>query len=215
MAKISTYPIINPPVLTDILIGSDVANSNVTKNFLVSDLLNLISNPKPYKVYTALLTQSGADDPNSQYNGDLIIGRTYRINDVGGDWTNVGAPNNLEGTWFVATGTTPNYWINGEGVEGGLFYNTGAPVVTVLENTIGNVWFTYYGVGFYNINSNGLFTANKTWQSPINYNLPNDITEGYAFYIDGISVGNLLVFQGGVTVDGSLVNTPIEIRVYN
>lgn len=43
MAKISTYPIINPPLLTDILIGSDVASSNVTKNFTIEDILELIS----------------------------------------------------------------------------------------------------------------------------------------------------------------------------
>tara|TARA_R110000868_G_scaffold196965_1_gene443058 strand:- start:2116 stop:2679 length:564 start_codon:yes stop_codon:yes gene_type:complete len=43
MAKISTYPIINPPLLTDILIGSDVANSNVTKNFAIEDILELLS----------------------------------------------------------------------------------------------------------------------------------------------------------------------------
>ena len=43
MAKISTYPIINLPLLTDILIGSDVANSNVTKNFAIEDILELLS----------------------------------------------------------------------------------------------------------------------------------------------------------------------------
>lgn len=43
MAKISTYPIINPPLLSDLIIGSDVANSNVTKNFEIQDILELIS----------------------------------------------------------------------------------------------------------------------------------------------------------------------------
>jgi hypothetical protein len=43
MAKISTYPIINAPLLSDILIGSDVANSNVTKNFAIEDILELLS----------------------------------------------------------------------------------------------------------------------------------------------------------------------------
>jgi len=44
MAKISTYPIISQPVLSDILIGSDVMNTNKTKNFMLSDILNLFSN---------------------------------------------------------------------------------------------------------------------------------------------------------------------------
>jgi hypothetical protein len=44
MAKISTYPIITSPVLSDILIGSDVMNTNKTKNFMLSDILGLFSN---------------------------------------------------------------------------------------------------------------------------------------------------------------------------
>ena len=34
---------------------------------------------QPYKVFTALLTQTGVDSPNSINIGDLIIGVTYRI----------------------------------------------------------------------------------------------------------------------------------------
>ena len=60
MAKISTYPDTPPPALDDFLLGTDVSNDNATQNFLVSDLINLI---RPYKVYTALLTQSGENAP--------------------------------------------------------------------------------------------------------------------------------------------------------
>ena len=38
-----------------------------------------------------------------------------------------------------------------------------AVVATVLENTIGNIWFIYQSNGLYWINSNGLFTIDKTW----------------------------------------------------
>tara|TARA_B110000977_G_scaffold199432_1_gene286806 strand:- start:7798 stop:8793 length:996 start_codon:yes stop_codon:yes gene_type:complete len=41
MAKISTYPI-TQPTINDILIGSDVDNINVTKNFLLGDILQLV-----------------------------------------------------------------------------------------------------------------------------------------------------------------------------
>ena len=170
----------------------------------------------PYKVYTALLTQYGSDEAGTSIsNGDLTIGVTYQIYDFGGaqdyDFTNVGAPNNNIETYFVATGTTPNSW----GVGVGLVYVPAAPIVTVLENTIGNIWFKYEGVGFYSVNSNGLFVTNKTYQNPINYCLPSDITEGYDFKIQDENAITLLVFQGGVTQDWSLVNLPIEIRVYN
>jgi hypothetical protein len=125
---------------------------------------DLITTPEPaYKVYTALLTQSGGDDPLSISEGTLTIGVTYYINDtvIDMDFTNVGAPNNNVGTYFVATGTNPNWGTNP--LEAAiLFYNTGAPVVTVLENTIGNIWWTYVDIGEYNINSTSLFNQNKT-----------------------------------------------------
>lgn len=62
MAKISTYPEPNPPSLNDFLLGTDVSDSDNTKNFQISDIANLIN---PYKVYTALLTQSGEDAPTA------------------------------------------------------------------------------------------------------------------------------------------------------
>lgn len=86
-------------------------------------------------MFTALLTQSGGDDPQDGNQFTLTIGVTYEIlnNSGGADFTIVGSPNNKIGTKFIATGTTPN-WGND---HADLLYNTGAPVVTVLENTIG------------------------------------------------------------------------------
>jgi hypothetical protein len=43
MAKISTYSIDNLISFDDKLIGTDAENSNATKNFLVGDLLELVS----------------------------------------------------------------------------------------------------------------------------------------------------------------------------
>jgi hypothetical protein len=42
MAKISTYPLASPVSLSDMVIGSDVVNSNVTKNFKIEDMLGLL-----------------------------------------------------------------------------------------------------------------------------------------------------------------------------
>lgn len=69
-----------------------------------------------YKVYTALLTQSGGNNFQSISSGPLTIGVTYQIISQGAndDFTNVGAPNNNLGTYFVATGTTPNVFDAGE-----------------------------------------------------------------------------------------------------
>jgi hypothetical protein len=167
---------------------------------------------RPYKVYTALLTQSGSSNVLNLNNSNLTIGVTYEIDNpfIGTDFTNVGAPNNLAGTKFVATGTIPNSW----GTGGGLNYDTGAPVVTVLENTLGNVWFTYDGTGLYSANSDAEFTVNKT----VSFNSvstdsgnPNFIT------IQNNNVNNVTIKQfdsSGVGVN-PITAASIEIRVYN
>ena len=177
----------------------------------------------PYKVYTALLTQSGGDDPLS-INGDeavpLIVGVTYTIVDNSpgiADFTNVGAPNNNVGTSFVATGTTPNSWGNLEIGWCIISYNTGAPVVTVLENTIGNIWFTYNNVGNYLVNSDELFTQGKTVLF-IGSSFDGDVVgANFAFFrqIDGEQIGIATKDNAIADGDGFLYNTPIEIRVYN
>ncbi len=64
MTKISEYPIISNPTEDDILIGTDVNSSDETKNFSIGSIVNLANETiKPYKVYTALLTQTGTNAP--------------------------------------------------------------------------------------------------------------------------------------------------------
>jgi hypothetical protein len=169
-----------------------------------------------YKVYTALLTQSGGDDPLSIQETNLTVGVTYTIEAFGlptilGDFTNVGAPNNEIGTSFVATGTTPNSWGNVV-----LAYNSGAPVVTVLENTIGNIWWTYAQAGIYFGHSSNLFTQNKTLilLGTLTNNSYDKTFVTNTSLTD--SIFELAVQETSWTeVDGELNNTPIEIRVYN
>ena len=64
MTKISEYPIISNPTEDDILIGTDVNSSDETKNFSIGSIVNLVENGgRPYKSYTALLTQEEEDAP--------------------------------------------------------------------------------------------------------------------------------------------------------
>jgi hypothetical protein len=178
---------------------------------------DIVDTTRPYKVYTALLTQSGNDDASSTISDvNLTIGVTYRIIDFGGaegyDFTNVGAPNNNENTYFVATGTTPNSW----GTNVALGYVPAAPVVTVLENTLGNVWFTYNGPGNYSIFSDGLFIQNKT---TFNISLTgDDISTGYMClgYVQEPDSCSIVTGNISLALDDVLYwPTPIEIRVYN
>lgn len=216
MGKISSYIKASSPISgADKLIGTDSANNNETKNFTVQEIADFVG-LGPYKVYTALLTQNGGDNVQQIDGGELTIGVTYNIDSYGdGDFTNVGAPNNNVGTKFVATGTTP--------IWGGsaLSYNTGAPVVTVLENTIGNVWFTYDVQGQYKINTDlAIFDVNKTVviTSPF-YSNANGIDQFITADFNIYGPDAILIYTKRWTdqnnLNDSLYNTPIEIRVYN
>jgi hypothetical protein len=172
-------------------------------------------------VYTVLLTQSGGNTIDSIDTGTITIGFTYRIANLspGMDFTNVGAPNNEINTYFVATGTTPDSWGSAEDTGNStLEWDNGAPVVTVLENTIGNIWFTYNDVGIYYVNSSGLFTENKTFNTVSdNLDLRAPNAQRFSFNYTDINTGIINVYDpiGDVGQDGNLINTPIEIRVYN
>jgi hypothetical protein len=178
-------------------------------------LTSIMFGLKPkYKVYTALLTQSGGDDPYAIITPQpLVIGQTYKISlyNSGDDFTNVGAPSNALDVLFVATGTTPAVWTNGSE----LFTNGGAPVATVLENTIGNIWFIYSGVGGYNIYSSSLFTVNKTTTitSQTGYNTAGIILIYPATIPDFITIETYDFTLIGS--DDILGYTTLEIRVYN
>jgi hypothetical protein len=184
----------------------------------VQDLAAQIAPQPTYKVYTALLTQSGGDNGAELTSGILEIGVTYRIDSTGGsgwDFTNVGAPNNNPFTYFVATGTTPNSWQDGQ-----LTYNTGAPVVTVLENTIGNITWTYQSTGSYTGNLISAFPLNKTYFS-VNNRFSDD--GGASAYDAFLYRANddffaLTLWNNGTSSDNLIFSgapISIEIRVYN
>ena len=178
-----------------------------------------LDNKVPYKVYTALLTQSGGDDPLQLTAGPVTKGVTYTIlANSDGDFSNVGAPDNNENTSFVAINNdTPISY----GTDCQLLYNNGAPVVTVLENTIGNIWFTYDQLGVYNINSINLFTSNLATfisglEGAVGGGGGSPLGGGTGIYR---TTDSLLYFfvadNGGNPTDSMIVGYPIEIRVYN
>ena len=189
-------------------------NNAAQEVYTIEEIVEQSGGGLPYKVYTALLTQSGGPSNEGLNSGELTIGVTYTINTYseGDDFTNVGAPSNTNEVSFVATGTTPNTWNGGTT----LVYNTGAPVVTVLENTIGNIWFEYHDEGHFRINSNNLFNGIV----PTITNIFGVIESDQSRYLtaDKISDGIIrLTSRPEVSIYGNdlLNDTPIEIRVYN
>ena len=195
---------------TNTTYGGSAALKAMQQWYTMQDVSDSI---QPYKVFTALLTQSGGSGPNQNSEFPLEVGVSYTIFSGGayilGDFTNVGAPNNEIGTIFIATGTTPNSW----GSNISLSWDTGAPVAIILENTIGNIWFSYSDQGEYWINTNGLLTISKT---SIITGLTNpaivftDIT-----YNDGNSIYLTTTNFSYETGNNLLLSTPIEIKVYN
>lgn len=59
---------------------------------------------------------------SSQTSGELIVGKSYRILDwiTNDDFVNVGGAN-VDGTEFVATGTTPTHWAHSSVVDRDIF----------------------------------------------------------------------------------------------
>jgi hypothetical protein len=173
-----------------------------------------------YKVFTALLTQSGGDDPNERVQGDsLELGVSYYIsvNSENADLTIFGAPNNNPGTYFICTtaGVLPSIGTIS------LLSNLGAPVAIVQENTLGNIWFSFVDVGVYYVNSDGLFTTEPIPVIMPSMMHPEDNT---------IFVGNRVTWQNNAAITletfnveagsigrnkNNLQNNFFEIRIYN
>ena len=172
---------------------------------------------KPYKVYTALLTQSGGNDPQTITSGALQIGVSYTISIPIGegpayDFSNVGGPISPNNFSFVSIShDIPNNYGNAT-----LSYNTGAPSIKkVLENTIGNIWFTYVGEGSYGLNSDGLFEENNTFCS---ISTTSDNMDPSATFTIPVVESNVIEIHSDADLnktDSLLNRTPIEIRVYN
>jgi hypothetical protein len=184
-----------------------------------------------YKVFTALLTQSGGD--NTQYiNWDdnpntLTIGVTYTITEnTATDFIPNGAPNNDVGTIFIATSSVVR-WDKSNTGPNQVSYNTGAPIATVLENTLGfNPYFIYGSVGAYSSQNSdwnqyltnsipvqtfincGNYSVNYQFSAKANYSY-----EEARFFINSFNNGELAddVLSD---IDG-FFKTSLEIRVYN
>jgi hypothetical protein len=186
----------------------------------VQDLAAQIAPQPTYKVYTALLTQSGGSIVNYLYSGSLVKGVSYTVTSATSncDFTNVGGPIGVSGAGlsFVATeNLEPNNWDGSE-----LEYNSGAPVVTVLENTVGNITWTYLGTGSYAGNLISAFPLNKTYFS-VNNRFSDDggasAYDAFLFRADD-DLFALTLWSNGTQSDNLIFSgspISIEIRVYN
>jgi len=170
----------------------------------------------PYLVYTAIFSQEGKSILS---DGLLEIGEKYCIltYQAGDDFTNVGASENVALVEFVATGTTPTNWSNGSQ----LMVNFD-PVIYVLENTIGDISLVTNNAGHYRLDSDSLYTTNKTAVF-INSTISSDLIpfQSANIFNSGTSQVYIELYQMSVS-GGELVSNVmptferfnLEIRVY-
>jgi hypothetical protein len=91
---------------------------------------------------------------------------------------------------------------------------TSAPSVTILENTLGDVTFSYVAVGRYELITDGLLTLNKTFALITNSNRGTNSV--YQTSVNALRLAcRDLTVTGNAYMDDALDNTSIEIRVYN
>jgi hypothetical protein len=87
------------------------------------------------------------------------------------------------------------------------------PVVVELENTIGDISITYNAAGTY-IVQGATFSIDKTYVSPYGFSPLLDLPDGIWSEVDGTDI-YILSISNADRVDGQLLNTPLEIRLYN
>ena len=88
-----------------------------------------------------------------------------------------------------------------------------SPSVTILQNTLGDIEWTYYGEGTYIGQLIEGFVENKTF--PIYGQTNTNVAITKIYRADSDSVWIEVFSSPNVYSDNVLNNTPIEIRVYN
>ena len=126
MAKISTYPNVGTPTLSDMLIGTEVTDNNATKNFMISDILGLIGSLGLYVPYTGAtanvdLGSFGLDVFDINFSGTLYA--------VPGSFAYFDAPVTIAGE--LRDGVT-----NSPGTAGQILSSTGTTVEWISPSSL-------------------------------------------------------------------------------
>jgi hypothetical protein len=230
MAKISSYSVVNNPVLgSDMLIGTDVNDNDATKNFTVSQLASFIAGAGAFVPYTGATANVdlGANTlivDNGNFAGGIQVNNLQ----LTGNFT---APNSKIYLNFNP-GTTGQV-LTSQGSGGGVIWanvslgykiyvatisqsSTSAPIENnVFNNTFTNPFtWNYSAVGRYTItNLTFDFTTNKTIVFINPGYLSDCFTVGWEYNSDTqltIHVRD----KSGNYADGLLFSASIEIRVY-
>lgn len=138
MAKISTYPSVGNPNLSDMLIGTDSADNNATKNFTIGSMLALVNDPS---ILTDFVPYTGATQ-------DVDLG-SFGITAAFGDFATL----LVQGQQMFVYGQFANM-----NTQSGVIINTAEPVKFTVPgildgiNLTANTTFTVDYNGVYMIN---------------------------------------------------------------
>ena len=195
-----------------------------TKVELVKLLETNVFTPTSIRIKDDVKIKAGAEVYNYRLNSSL---------NVGTDIQNRGTNCLAVGNNIVIPASCTNLIVFGSNITAdenstGLLLNyksyvalisqtgTAAPTAIVLENTLGDVTFSYVTVGIYKVITSGLFTNNKTFAL-----LPNSLRGTNFIY--QINTNEITINCRDITsetpfipyLNNALDNTSIEIRVYN
>ena len=96
---------------------------------------------------------------------------------------------------------------------------TSSPTASILENTIGNIVWTRGSEGYYVGTLTSAFVTDKTFVILGNTNDGDGSSSGFRSKISNNSTDNVEIvineYNTANYIDGALLNTPVEIRVYN
>ena len=181
----------------------------------ITDGLKL-GNPKVYK---GLFTQLS---PSTLTSGTLYIGARYTITlyVAGDDFSNIATVEsgiiNTTGCVFIAKGELPTVWSNMS-----VLYSDAAPYVKILENTIGDIKWSYIDVGGYQgtlVNGFGSLSTNFACPEDQTACVDSDKDSAYFLYIQWYTEDSIfiLTFDEDLTrVDNMLYHKYIEFYVYD
>ena len=213
MTKISQYPEIATPGVEDLLIGTDVENSNATKNFTIQSVIDLAPTPNLQEVTTAGNTTTTSINANSFVKTGGTSGQYLKAD---------GSTSTMPTLQEVTT--------NSNETANGIIVNkeTGSGSTGIMVNTIDNIGMS---IGSENSNCLNLYPYNSTGINidatdstgiSINTNLGNAINvstgEGVGISINNAEYAGLVIntnngpganiFVTGSEVDGLSITAP-------
>lgn len=223
MAKIESYNLAQSPLSgSDKLIGTDVSDSNATKNFSISELITFIAGSGSFVPYTgatqdldlASFDLLGANVSLSGTVQSASVNATFDIL-INGNKGTSGQVLTSQGIGLPTVWQTPSLGYK-QYVAVISQSGTSAPTETyLLKNTFTTpLSFAYFAVGRYRLNCTFEFTSSKTIVF-INPGFPPDgFTVGWEYNSDSQLTIHVRDKNGSYAND-LLFNASIEVRVYS